>query len=715
MSWLSVLNSAIARAPSGTSQDDAVRQIQNQTPSDQQVQAQAQQLSVQQIEQTLHEILDKMMESELKYLQSKDEKYFAMHGVVTSGLISTVNGYLKKHGDYLAAWKAGRATEHFDALFHQYGQWLQGDLSQGLRSLAATFQHMAETYCSTLGHTRGQGKLQSLLGRADPVVTQCRDMVVGWWEAYSFQLLKMCDIVRKQGGGFPYVEQMEYLRTKFLNPLTCSLLFVTKEYTDTNFPRCTTLNGETSSTASVSPSDSVARSAPEEGHKSWRERLFGDRKADVKGAAPSESKIKPPPPPPPPKSKSKPPVAAPRPLPSKPTDKPVPPPLPPKTKSAPPPLPPKPKPPPLPPKPKSKPTPPPPKAKSKPTPPPPKAKSKPTPPPLPPKPKQAGESEIKMGGDRLELLNMWDLAMERHYLEIKEPNRDALLSAYCELAHEMQRYAVMPPPTNGLRLLSINTHYSFRPFRPSARHVDQSHIQRLVKHLQPSICGLQEVAKGGGLTLEQLLSAFSMAAVASCRASDVAGGLSNVLLTTPTLHANMIGSVDLHQNLEPSFQVSEGRCAAYAVFPLPTGGTNHAQNLYVYNTHLDVWDKTGQLRLHEAKRLLDHIASVIGDGQDPVIVMGDLNETDGRDCTPLHREWLQSLRGQEDQALQLFYRSGFVDAAQLIGTRLPITVWSGKRVDYILCKNVAATRIERVFVIPSLLSDHFWLGVDVRI
>jgi endonuclease/exonuclease/phosphatase family metal-dependent hydrolase len=287
-----------------------------------------------------------------------------------------------------------------------------------------------------------------------------------------------------------------------------------------------------------------------------------------------------------------------------------------------------------------------------------------------------------------------------------------------------------------LRIVSYNVHNGF--YDPSDKKHQIKEMMKLIinfnsqvertSSLQPDILGLQEVANRSredeskqkqsiDKQIETLLQQ-RMRLASNCAASEVLyGGFYNQTWLESSMKNRKLGklsSIDLHAKT-PFENKTEGRCATVVCVPLP----KVKAHLWVINLQLDVYDVTGKTRIAESQRVLDYINSNIPN-QDFVVVMGDFNSVRHQDYTPKHWKWLQKVamsrdgRGQDTSVAELFSKSGFREAADILEIRIPVSVWSGKRVDFMfLSQRFQKHHIQSFAIDPQNLSDHAPLVLDL--
>jgi exonuclease III len=151
------------------------------------------------------------------------------------------------------------------------------------------------------------------------------------------------------------------------------------------------------------------------------------------------------------------------------------------------------------------------------------------------------------------------------------------------------------------------------------------------------------------------------------------------------------------------------RCMTMITFTQP--------NFVLVNCHLRVANPISD-RLQEAKIMCDVLAKKT-QGKS-VMIVGDFNAIDYHDYTVEQAAWMKNQASQahpqDFETMDYFASRGYQDAFHMLGKRCPISVWSGKRVDFILvAKRPPSLKILHVTMLPLLFSDHLPLLVDFSI
>jgi endonuclease/exonuclease/phosphatase family metal-dependent hydrolase len=125
-------------------------------------------------------------------------------------------------------------------------------------------------------------------------------------------------------------------------------------------------------------------------------------------------------------------------------------------------------------------------------------------------------------------------------------------------------------------------------------------------------------------------------------------------------------------------------------------------DIRIYNTHLDVQDASGETRTQQIRRLLS-CATVY---KENTVVVGDLNCIRRADYTAAH--W-NKIKESSCVTWTAITEIGWEDR-----TQQSLSVWSGKRVDFVLLHETTCLVVQNQWISPSIASDHFPLVVDLK-
>lgn len=148
---------------------------------------------------------------------------------------------------------------------------------------------------------------------------------------------------------------------------------------------------------------------------------------------------------------------------------------------------------------------------------------------------------------------------------------------------------------------------------------------------------------------------------------------------------------------------------------------------WVLNTHLDVYDFTGVTRALQVDDILDIVNTIIPPTE-PIILMGDFNSTRDQDTILktssvshklTHLKWIEShsKRGfypRDTSPLSKLVAAGFQDVTDLVpNISIPVSVWSGTRVDFILVRGIRREQMLNTFAVFTSASDHLPIIADI--
>lgn len=145
----------------------------------------------------------------------------------------------------------------------------------------------------------------------------------------------------------------------------------------------------------------------------------------------------------------------------------------------------------------------------------------------------------------------------------------------------------------------------------------------------------------------------------------------------------------------------------YAIFADVTLLNN--VKLHIIGTHLDVFDETETTRLTQIQQILQNITDK--SKLPNTIILGDLNTVSRDDYT--EGVWNDIVLGDLNRGVQTvsrvipyLYDNDFVDVFKLLKKVVPITVWSLRRVDYILLHKQFKYTVKDAYDYPTHDSDH---------
>ncbi len=136
-------------------------------------------------------------------------------------------------------------------------------------------------------------------------------------------------------------------------------------------------------------------------------------------------------------------------------------------------------------------------------------------------------------------------------------------------------------------------------------------------------------------------------------------------------------------------------------------------DLIVIGTHLDVFDDTGKTRIKQIIKIINEL-EISENHNKSCIISGDLNSLRKTDYNDL--EWNNLVTTDlkrnvitVEDVIPIIENSGFVDSFFSCSKSLKVSVWSGRRVDYIFGKNIIFVRTAPYEI---TMSDHFPIYAD---
>lgn len=142
--------------------------------------------------------------------------------------------------------------------------------------------------------------------------------------------------------------------------------------------------------------------------------------------------------------------------------------------------------------------------------------------------------------------------------------------------------------------------------------------------------------------------------------------------------------------------------------------TQHQSGLSIINVHLDVWDRSGEVRV----RQLHQIKSLIRQLRSPVLLCGDFNSV--RRCDYSQEEWdvICRLHHIETASLDVVGEMGGRDVFDLLDKRLNRThVKISKRIDFLFVieQGMGKVSVRDARRYDVLWSDHYplWAALEI--
>jgi endonuclease/exonuclease/phosphatase family metal-dependent hydrolase len=133
-------------------------------------------------------------------------------------------------------------------------------------------------------------------------------------------------------------------------------------------------------------------------------------------------------------------------------------------------------------------------------------------------------------------------------------------------------------------------------------------------------------------------------------------------------------------------------------------------NLLVIGTHLDVFDNSGKSRIGQINKIFNTLdLSTQG-----VILCGDLNSLRKSDYNAEEWDYIVDIDKKRnidtiEDVVNIIENNNFIDSFDYIGSKLKVSVWSNRRVDYVFGKNI---KFLSSAVYKSTVSDHYPIYAD---
>lgn len=285
---------------------------------------------------------------------------------------------------------------------------------------------------------------------------------------------------------------------------------------------------------------------------------------------------------------------------------------------------------------------------------------------------------------------------------------DELREKYCDDMQVFKNVNIPEKKRNIFRILTYNIHYWTDPYGKDVRHDD---ITKIITRISPDVFGLQEVLiPGDGETdsyssdnwsIKNTLKPFERAGY-----TIFSKKLNSAMSKRKTGFGNVLGYRQSMSTMSSiTFQdPKEKRGAVIGEFePFP------GCHLVIANTHLDVYDNTGETRRMQITTLMNHLHDYYPNT--PKMIIGDFNCLRRNDYEEDVRTWLESNSPSIDyDTVKLIEKNGYTDL--FVDKDLKYTVWSGRRVDYMFVKDFPYT-VSATYALYSDASDHIPLIVDI--
>lgn len=149
--------------------------------------------------------------------------------------------------------------------------------------------------------------------------------------------------------------------------------------------------------------------------------------------------------------------------------------------------------------------------------------------------------------------------------------------------------------------------------------------------------------------------------------------------------------------------------ARYAIFA-------KINDVVVIVTHLDVYDESENTRLFQIDQIIKKLDNLYPNC--PTIIMGDLNSLRFDDYTC--EEWLHIVNHDllrnvvaTTKVTNYLESNNFIEGSVLFNTKINMSVWSMRRVDYIYTRNLPHC-ITNYSTYPTNVSDHYPVYMDIK-
>jgi endonuclease/exonuclease/phosphatase family metal-dependent hydrolase len=259
---------------------------------------------------------------------------------------------------------------------------------------------------------------------------------------------------------------------------------------------------------------------------------------------------------------------------------------------------------------------------------------------------------------------------------------------------------VLQKTHSDVRVLTYNVH----GFRDGNQHNKLQEIINVIKEINPDVFVLEEVytyKKNDPITEEKLKDKLAMIGYRYSAFSS--NGINAVFSNHPFENREVqLGRDNKYKILRNALFCRFSRCKNKFC---------KLDGILFVGTHLDVYDESGILREKQMRTIIETINNI---GIDKVIIAGDLNSLRKNDYTQIEWEYIVDIDKKRkvntiEDAIPLIEEAGFIDSFVGYKKSINLSVWSGRRVDYIYGKNI---KFKNSATYKKTFSDHYPIYAD---
>lgn len=260
----------------------------------------------------------------------------------------------------------------------------------------------------------------------------------------------------------------------------------------------------------------------------------------------------------------------------------------------------------------------------------------------------------------------------------------------------------IPEKKNNIRIMSYNIHNGFYDVYNKKTFSD---IIKMIDDLDVDIVCFQEITWNYIDKRELIDHMFDIGFIYNIKskASDI---YNNGFYGNYIFCKENIDIIDSY-SLKLKKADEEGRSSVVMTFKIKN------KNIKLYNTHLDVNDESGLTRDVELSQIMNDT------NKKNNIILGDFNTTREDDYPEKYLNWLiahQASVGKNllSNSLDIFENNKYIDVMDIVNKQVPITSWSGKRIDYAFISE-GDIKVKNAFIVPVLFSDHLPICFDFNV